>query len=129
MKERFGSAGKERVSLVNYYMSEIIENLITDSQKYFINCAIADMGIFCDSTDSRNDLTISKLDLEVANIMGLNEIKKKNTLITKFKDRFRKEATLFNSISQQLYQTFNTLINQSSILENIFSDMKKEFET
>ena len=59
--------------------------------------------------------------------MGLNEIKKKNTLITKFKDRFIREAMHFNSICQQLYQAFSTLINQSSIVENIFSDMRKEF--
>ena len=54
LRETFGSAGKERVSLVNYYMSEIIENLLTDFQKYFINCAIANTGIFMD--DTKNDL-------------------------------------------------------------------------
>lgn len=63
MKEKFGSAGKERISLVNYYMSEIIENLITDFQKYFINCALANKGIFLDINDSRLDLNVGKLDL------------------------------------------------------------------
>ncbi len=97
-------------------MSEIIENLLTDFQKYFINCSIANTGIFADVTDSRHDVLVSKIDLEVANIMGLNELKKKNSLVSKFKDRFKKEAMLFNNICQQLYQSFSTLINQSSIL-------------
>ena len=40
-------------------MSEIIENLLTDFQKYFINCAVANTGIFHD--DTKND--VNKIDL------------------------------------------------------------------
>lgn len=86
LRETFGSAGKERVSLVNYYMSEIIENLLTDFQKYFINCAVANMGIFMD--DTKGD--VNKIDLEVSTMLGLTEMKKKSTLVSKFKDRFKK---------------------------------------
>lgn len=90
MREKFGSAGKERVSLVNYYMSEIIENLLTDFQKYFINCAIANTGIFIDNYDTRSDQALGKIDVEVSNILGLNELNRKNSLVNKFKDRFKK---------------------------------------
>lgn len=71
-------------------MSEIIENLITDFQKYFINCALANKGIFLDMNDSRLDLNVGKMDLEVANILGLQEEKNKNALVNKFKDRFKR---------------------------------------
>lgn len=101
-------------------MSEIIENLLTDFQKYFINCAISNTGIFL-----HDKLQTNKIDLEVCLCLGLDDDKKINTIVTKFRDRFKKEALLFNTICQQLYQSFSSLINQSSILENIFHDMRK----
>lgn len=67
-------------------MAEIIENLLTDFQKYFISCAIANTGIFQD--DSKNEAC--KIDLEVSSMLGLNDLKKKTALVSKFKDRFKK---------------------------------------
>ena len=59
---------------------------MTDFQKYFINCAIANTGIFMDDTKS----DVSKIDLEVSSMLGLNDLGIKNSLVNKFKDRFKK---------------------------------------
>jgi hypothetical protein len=53
-------------------MSEIIENLLTDLQKYFINCAISNTGIFVDLSQMKPDDSVNRIDVEVANVLGLN---------------------------------------------------------
>ena len=40
MIARFGTSGSERMEVVNHYMEEIIEVLISDIHKYFLNSSI-----------------------------------------------------------------------------------------
>lgn len=44
MLERFSASGSERVAVMNYYMNEIIEELISDIHKYFLTNSFFNSG-------------------------------------------------------------------------------------
>lgn len=92
MLERFSASGSERVAVMNYYMNEIIEDLISDIHKYFLNNSAFSLG-FTASNPPKS------IDLEVMRILGL-DIAKMSHLIQKYKDRFAKEATVFKNLTQ-----------------------------
>jgi hypothetical protein len=92
MQERFGASGSERNAVMNYYMNEIIEDLISDIHKYFLNSSAFCYGI-SPSNPPKN------IDLEVMRILDL-DITKMSHLIQKFKDRFTKEASVFRNLTQ-----------------------------
>lgn len=37
--------GKQKIDLLNYFMSELMDNVITDRVFYFIDCLISKKGI------------------------------------------------------------------------------------
>jgi hypothetical protein len=82
MLERFSASGSERVAVMNYYMNEIIEDLISDIHKYFLTSPGFTLG-YSSSNPPRS------VDLEVMNILDL-DIAKMSHLIQKYKDRFFK---------------------------------------
>ena len=81
LTERFGAAGSERKGLINYYMNEIIEDLVSDIHKYFLVSS---------SLVSKNGPHFSRpLDEDVMRILRLDPINL-NAIVAKFKDRFTK---------------------------------------
>jgi len=46
IKERIGPAGRDRANLLNYHMSEYMDNMLADFQKYFVNCALKKKGLW-----------------------------------------------------------------------------------
>ncbi len=82
MMQRFGTSGSERVSVTNYYMNEIIEVLVSDIHKYFLNCSV-----FAQRFTVHNPP--KAIDNEVMRILKL-DVPKLNSMIGKFKDRFLK---------------------------------------
>jgi hypothetical protein len=57
------------------------------------------------------------------------DITKMSHLIQKFKDRFTKEATVFKTLTQDLYRVFKSIENQSRVIELVFIDMIKEIDS
>jgi hypothetical protein len=121
MLERFSASGSERVAVMNYYMNEIIEDLISDIHKYFLTSTGFSNG-YTPYNPPRN------IDLEVMKILDL-DITKMSHLIQKFKDRFTKEATVFKTLTQDLYRVFKSIENQSRVIELVFIDMIKEIDS
>ncbi len=92
MQNRFGTSGSERVSVVNYYMNEIIEVLVSDVHKYFLNCSAFSQGFSSHNPPKSLDEDVMRiLNLDVPNI---------NAMISKFKSRFHKETTVFKDLTQ-----------------------------
>ncbi len=89
---RFGTSGSERMGAINYYMNEIIEVMISDIHKYFLNCSAFLQGV----TPSNPPKSI---DNDVMRILRL-DLTKLNALMLKFKERFTKEATVFKDLTQ-----------------------------
>ncbi len=44
MLQRFGTSGSERMAVTNYYMNEIVEVLISDIHRYFLNSSAFSQG-------------------------------------------------------------------------------------
>jgi predicted DNA-binding protein len=93
MMHRFGTSGTERMRVVNYYMNEIIEVLISDIHKYFLTCSV-----FSQQYNSPNQ-QLKPIDIEVMRLLGLDP-SKLHSMIHKFKDRFNKEAEVFKDLTQ-----------------------------
>jgi len=39
--------GKQKIDLLNYFMSELLENVVNDRIFYFLDCLINKRGIHC----------------------------------------------------------------------------------
>lgn len=100
MLERFSASGSERVAVMNYYMNEIIEDLISDIHKYFLTNSGFSNGYTPNPPRS--------IDLEVMKILDL-DIVKLSHFIQKFKDRFTKESTVFKTLTQEFYRVFKSI--------------------
>jgi len=79
---KFGASGSERVKLINYYMNEIIEDLVTDVHKYFLVSSSL-LPNFMPSSK------LKRIDEEVMRILRLDSTKL-SSILTKFKHRFVK---------------------------------------
>ena len=86
---------------MNYYMNEIIEDLISDIHKYFLTSSTFNNG-FTSYSPPRN------IDLDVMKILDVDLIKMSH-LIQKFKERFSKEATVFKNLTQEFYRVFKSI--------------------
>lgn len=117
MRNRFGTSGSERVSVTNYYMNEIIEVIVSDVHKYFLNCSLFSQGF-----SSRNPP--KSIDEDVMRILNL-DVSKLNSMMSKFKGRFHKESTVFKDLTQELYRIFKSIENQGKVIELVFSEMMK----
>lgn len=120
MMVRFGTSGSERMGVINYYMNEIIEVLISDIHKYFLNCSA-----FAHGLNARNPP--KAIDNEVMNILNL-DVTKLNSMMSKYQDRFQKEATVFKDLTQELYRIFKSIENQGKVIELVFAEMMKELD-
>ena len=66
MMNRFGTSGSERMEIINYYMNEIIEVLVSDIHKYFLTCSPFAQNYVTNNPPKSIDfdvMTILKLDL------------------------------------------------------------------
>jgi len=66
---------------MNYYMNEIIEDMISDIQKYFLNSSTF--------SQSFTSLQLKPIDIDVMKILDL-DITKINYIMSRYKDRFNK---------------------------------------
>ena len=107
--------------VINYYMNEIIEVLISDIHKYFLNCSF-----FSQRNTSPNHQK-KPVDAEIMRILNLEPCKLHN-MIHKYKDRFLKEATVFKDLTQQLYRIFKSIEDKGKAIDLVFADMTKEVE-
>ena len=78
--------------VINYYMNEIIEVLVSDIHKYFLHSSA-----FAQSFSSHNPPR--NIDQEMMRILNL-DLPKLNGMILKFRERFSKEATVFKDLTQ-----------------------------
>jgi hypothetical protein len=101
MLERFSASGSERLAVMNYYMNEIIEDLISDIHKYFLTSSTFSSG-FTPYSPPRT------IDLEVMKILEV-DMARMSQLVTKFKERFSKEATVFKTLTQEFYRVFKSI--------------------
>lgn len=93
MTERFGASGSERKGLINYYMNEIIEDLVSDIHKYFlVSSNIGPKNVPC-------SFSPKPLDLDVMRILRLDP-SNLSSIVAKYKDRFTKETTVFKDLTQ-----------------------------
>lgn len=115
----FGTSGSERMGVTNYYMNEIIEVLVSDIHKYFLNCSAFSHG--------SNSHSPKPIDVEVMRLLGL-DAPKLGAMISKFKDRFQKETTVFKDLTQELYRIFKSIENQGKVIEVVFAELMKEIE-
>lgn len=53
---------------------------------------------------------------------------KMNGMISKFKDRFQKEATAFKDLTQQYYRIFKSIEEKGKAIDFVFVDMMKELD-
>ena len=67
MLDRFGAAGSQRISIMNYYMNEIIEDLISDIHKYFLTNSIFSFGF--------TPFNPKSIDMEVMRILDIDTVK------------------------------------------------------
>ena len=107
--------------VVNYYMNEILEVLISDIHKYFLNCSIFSQRYVSPNQEKKN------IDLEVMKILNLDP-PKMNSMIHKFKDRFLKEATAFKDLTQEYYRIFKSIEEKGKAIDYVFVDMMKELD-
>jgi len=107
--------------VINYYMNEIIEVLISDIHKYFLNCSVFSQMYSCPNYEKK------PIDVEVMRILNL-EPPKLHSMINKFKDRFIKEATVFKDLTQELYRIFKSIENKGRAIDMVFADMMKEVD-
>ena len=92
MTERFGAAGSERKELINYYMNEIIQDLVSDIHKYFlVSSTFVPKNV--------PNFSPKSLDLDVMGILRLDP-SNLSAIVAKFKDRFTKETTVFKDLTQ-----------------------------
>lgn len=82
MMARFGTSGSERIGIINYYMNEIIEVLVSDIHKYFLTCSS-----FVQTYAPNNPP--KSIDLDVMRILRLDSTKL-SSMVSKFKERFVK---------------------------------------
>ena len=87
MMARFGTSGSERIGIINYYMNEIIEVLVSDIHKYFLTSS-SFIQSYLPNTPHRN------IDLDVMRILRLDS-SKLSSMVAKFKERFVKETTVY----------------------------------
>lgn len=79
--------------VVNYYMNEIIEVLISDIHKYFLTSSIFSVRYVSPNQEKK------PIDSEVMRLLNLDS-SKLNNMINKYKDRFLQEATVFKDLTQ-----------------------------
>jgi len=99
--QKFGTSGSERVPIINYYMNEVIELLISDIQKYFIGSSIFHQGLTA-SNPPKN------IDLEIMKILDM-DIVKRSQILQKYRERFITEASVFKSLTQEFYRIFKSI--------------------
>jgi hypothetical protein len=74
---RFGTSGSERIGIINYYMNEIIEVLVSDIHKYFLTSS-SFVHSYPTNSPPRN------IDLDVMRILRLDS-SKLSSMLAKFK--------------------------------------------
>jgi hypothetical protein len=79
------------MGVINYYMNEIIESLISDIHKYFMNSSAFIRGI--NSLNSKNIDQIVMKTLEI-------DSNKITSMLQKYRERFNKEVTVFKNLTQ-----------------------------
>ena len=86
---------------MNYYMNEIIEELISDIHKYFLTSATFNEGYTPYNPPK-------PIDVEVMKILDL-DLPKMSHLVCKFRERFNKEASVFKTLTQEFYRVFKSI--------------------
>jgi len=120
MMARFGTSGSERIGIINYYMNEIIEVLVSDIHKYFLTSS-SFVQSYLPNTPHRN------IDLDVMRILRLDS-SKLSSMVAKFKERFVKETTVYKDLAQELYRIFKSIESQGKVIEVVFAEMVKEID-
>jgi len=77
MMARFGTSGSERIGIINYYMNEIIEVLVSDIHKYFLTSSS-----FVQKTPPNSPP--KNIDVDVMRILRLDSAKL-NTMVSKYR--------------------------------------------
>ena len=114
---KFGASGSERIGLINYYMNEIIEDLVSDIHKYFLVSSTF-VPNFVPSNNPKS------IDLDVMRILRLDGTKL-SSIMVKFKDRFVRETTVFKDLTQELYRIFQSILSQGQVIEVVFAELMK----
>lgn len=82
MLDRFGTSGTERIAVINYYMNEILEVLVSDLHKYFLNSSVFNEGFTAQNPPKPIDSDVLKiLNLDSTRICYFTK---------KYKERFTK---------------------------------------
>jgi hypothetical protein len=102
-------------------MNEIIEVLISDIHKYFLTCSP-----FAQNYAPNNPP--KSIDLDVIRILKLDSAKL-SSMVSKFKERFVKETTVFKDLTQELYRIFKSISSQGKVIELVFAEMMKEVDS
>ena len=76
---------------MNYYMNEIIEDMISDIQKYFLNSS--------SFSQSFNSLQLKPIDRDVMRFLDL-DVSKITYIMQRYKERFHKESTVYKDLTQ-----------------------------
>ncbi len=79
--------GKQKIDYLNYFMNELLENVIHDRVFYFIDCLIHKRGVH-----REGDTKLRKIDFEVFEILKIDEGSIKDLFTDNQKSHFRTEA-------------------------------------
>ena len=90
-------------------MNEIIEVLISDIHKYFLNSS----GFISQGISPQKPL--KTIDIEVMHILDL-DICKVTKMMSQYRQRFTQEATVFKNLTQELYRVFKSIENQGKVI-------------
>ena len=106
---------KHKMDLLNYFMSELLENLINDFGVYFIDSLIERKG-FWKNYDSRE---ASRIDQEIAELLGETEFKRMTMTIKNFPQISLNLFKNFKMLWKKLYDDYVSIINQGLAIETM----------
>ena len=115
LKSKYGAAGSERVAATDYYVKEVIENLIGDVHKYLVSCAINNSGLFGLGE-------WANIDSDICRILSVNK-PIRVTLSQKFRERMLIEFQTFKDITQGFYDAYRSVQSQAKVIERIFDEI------
>lgn len=103
------------MDLLNYFMSELLQNLLNDMNFYFADSLIERKGIWKES-----DMVMStRIDLEIEQIIGREQVKRIRQRVDGLPSVVMQHFVNFKVLWKELYKGYLDIINQGTLIQTL----------